>query len=113
MTQEGDDHPVRRLSERIARRELLRRGGGLAAGGAFATWLLGTSEASAGSPGCGNYGCRCNHSACPSCPHRRYAGQHGVPGCYWAPSQTCWAIGNGQKCCDYWCNHHPCRCCGR
>jgi hypothetical protein len=103
MRPEGEAGPVQRVSERIARRELLRRGG-LAAGGAVATWLLATSEARAVSPACGNVGCRCDGAGCPSCPHLRTR-RNGGP--YW---DGCWAE-RGGRCCDYWCNHQKCRCC--
>lgn len=111
-----DEHERRghvgHAAERFGRREAMRRGGRLlaggAAGGALTGWLLKNAEpAFAGSVKCGSLSrCGCQGTQCimirgTPCPNRT----GDCPG-----GGQCWKTGTG-KCCDYTCSGTSCRCC--
>jgi hypothetical protein len=98
------------LGERIARRELLKRGGKFVGGLAFFGALAGTmaAPARAGSSWCFDVGCACSHGTCfhngVTCPTRTTDCQSGG---------QCWSFACGScTCtnCDWYCSGTPCRC---
>jgi hypothetical protein len=106
---------VERTAERIARRDLLRRGGKFAVLTAFAGWALGSPAAArahpSSSPHCETigFGCDCIAAECRqngvvcakrfgSCPSGGYC---------WTQNYN----GNNITCCDWTCAGHACHCC--
>jgi hypothetical protein len=112
--EEQPHRPVRRVSERLARRDVIRRGGKWALAGALAPWVMGVSRAAAHpseSDHCGTFGqCDCDGTRC-----RRPDNTE----CRWRISCNggtthCWEQcynSNRIKCCDYFCNGNKCHCC--
>lgn len=100
--------PVGRMAERLARREMLRRGGrwlgSLVLVGTFAGRFAGIARA--GSALCSDVGCACDNGTCynngVTCPPRYGDCQSGG---------QCWTVA-GTTCtnCDWTCSGTPCHC---
>jgi hypothetical protein len=108
----GEPTAVQLLGERIARRELLRRGGKFIGALAFLGAIAGTTAESAYavSPFCSDVGCACSGGTCfnggQTCPKRTCCPQCPSGGQCW--SEFC----SPCTCtyCDWWCNGTACRC---